>query len=222
MKWMKQAVKQFVTAAMALCLLLPCGIQASAASLQTPGWMEVWGSTRTGSVIAQLEKDQFTAEIKVDGMDGIVDLVRSNGKMYMKATKLDGTEVMTLLIRDGSAYQLDSAKKVAVRIGDESAAYGALGLTENTITRSLSTGKATGYTSTKKTINGKTYDAEVFDMMLDGKPVEMTYCYEGGTLRYLITQVNGKKASMEYRMVSDKVDESLLRIPKGYTIQNAK
>lgn len=219
MKSMKQAVKQFMTAAMALCLLLPCGIQASAASLKTPGWMEEWGGTRTGSVIAQLEKDQFTAQIKIDGVDSVTDLVRSNGKMYIKTTKTDGTEVATLLVRDGSTYQLDKKQKLAIRLGDESVAYNAIGLSEEAITRSLSTGTATGYSTTKKTINGKTYDAEVFKMKLDGKPVEMVYCYDNGTLRYLITQVDGKKASMEYCFVSDKVDESLLKIPKGYTIQ---
>ena len=53
---------------------------------------------------------------------------------------------------------------------------------------------------------------------LDGKPVEMTYCYDGGALRYLITRVGGKQASLEYLSVSDKVDESLLKMPEGYTV----
>ena len=53
---------------------------------------------------------------------------------------------------------------------------------------------------------------------LDGKPVEMTYCYDGGALRYLITRVGGKQASLEYLSVSDKVDESLLKLPEGYTV----
>ena len=85
--------------------------------------------------------------------------------------------------------------------------------------KSLAAGKATGFANAKKTVNGKTYDAEVFDMTLDGKPVEMTYCYDAnGVLRYLITRIGGKQASMEYRSVSDKVDESLLEIPAGYTV----
>ena len=218
MKWMKQTVRTIAAAAMALCLLLPGSVRAAATSLQTPGWMETWSSTRTASVIAQLEKDQYTAEIKVDGIDGIVDLVRSNGKMYMKAIKPDGTVVLTLLIRDGSTYQLDSARKLAIRLGDEEAAYKAIGLSENVIEKSLSTGKAEGYTATKKTIGNKTYDAEVFDMKMDGKSLEMTYCYEGDTLRYLITQSGGKSTTMEYRSVSDKVDESQLSIPAGYTV----
>ena len=68
-------------------------------------------------------------------------------------------------------------------------------------------------------MNGKTYDAEVFEMTLDGKAVEMTYCYDtNGALRYLITRIGGKQASMEYRSVSDKVDENLLEIPAGYTV----
>lgn len=218
MKWMKQAVKKVAAAAMALCLLLPCGVQASATSLQTPSWMEVWNKTRTASVIAQLEKDQFTAQIKVDGVNGVVDLTRSNGKMYMKATRLDGTEVLTLLIRDGSTYQLDHDRKLAIYLGDEASAYKAIGLSENIIEHSLSTGKAEGYTSAKKTINGKTYDAEVFDMRMDGKALQMTYCYENDTLRYLITQSGSKTSSLEYCSVSDKVDESLLKIPEGYTV----
>lgn len=218
MKWMKYAAKRMVTAAMALCLLLPCAVPASAATLQTPVWMQAWANTRTASVIAQLEKDQFTAEMKVDGVDGKLDMVRSNGKMYLKASALDGTEKLTILVKDGSAYQLDHSRKLAIRLGDESAAYKAIGLNELAVEKSLSTGKATGFTSTKKTVHGKSYDAEVFDMTLDGKPVEMTYCYDGDVLRYLITNVNGKQASMEYVSVSDKVDESLLTIPKDYTI----
>jgi len=219
MKWMKQAAKYLATAGLAACLLLACAAPASAASLQTPVWMQAWADTRTGSVIGQLEKDQFTAEIKVDGMNGVVYLVRSNGKMYWKASKLDGTEVLCLLVRDGSAYQLDHTRQLAIRLGDESAAYSMIGISEQAVEQSLSTGKATGFTSKKKTVNGLTYDAEVFDMQLDGKPVEMTYCYDNnGVLRYLITNVNGKQASMEYRKVSDKVDESLLKIPAGYTV----
>ena len=37
-------------------------------------------------------------------------------------------------------------------------------------------------------------------------------------LRYLITRVGGKQASLEYLSVSDKVDESLLKMPEGYTV----
>ena len=152
-------------------------------------------------------------------MNGTVELVRDNGKMYWKAEKLDGTEVLCLLVRDGSAYQLDHSRKLAIRLGDESAAYSMIGLSEEAMEKSLATGKATGFANAKKTVNGKTYDAEVFDMTLDGKAVEMTYCYDtNGALRYLITRIGGKQASMEYRSVSDKVDESLLEIPAGYTV----
>ena len=35
---------------------------------------------------------------------------------------------------------------------------------------------------------------------------------------FLFTRIGGKQASMEYRSVSDKVDESLLEIPAGYTV----
>lgn len=218
MRSMKHLVKQIFAAALALCLLLPCAVPASAA-LETPEWMQVWGGTRTGSVVAQLEKDQFTAEMTVDGVDGVVEMVRSKGRMYLKAFKPDGTPVLTLLLRDGSAYQLDSSRKLAIRLGDESAAYAALGINDKTVERSLTTGKATGFANAEKTIDGKTYDAEVFQMQLDGKPVEMTYCYDkDGVLRCLITRVGGKQASMEYREVSDKVDESLLQIPRGYTV----
>ena len=218
MKCIKRAAKHILTAGLALCLLLPCAVPASAA-LETPDWMQVWGGTRTGSVIAQLEKDQFTAEMTVDGVDGVVEMVRSKGRMYLKASKPDGTPVLTLLLRDGSAYQLDSSRKLAIRLGDESAAYAALGINDKTVERSLATGKATGFANTEKTVDGKTYDAEVFQMQLDGKPVEMTYCYDkDGVLRCLITRVGGKQASMEYREVSDKADESLLKIPKGYTV----
>lgn len=219
MKWMKQAARHLAAMAAALCLLLPCAVPASAETLQTPVWMQVWSSTRTAGVIGQLEKDQFTATIRVGEMNGTVELVRDSGKMYWKAEKLDGTEVLCLLVRDGSAYQLDHSRKLAIRLGDESAAYSMIGLSEEAVEKSLSTGKATGFANAKKTVNGKTYDAEVFDMTLDSKPVEMTYCYDsGGVLRYLITRVGGKQASMEYRAVSDKVDESLLEIPEGYTV----
>lgn len=217
MKWTKQAAKHLVTAVLALCLLLPCGVRASA--LQTPVWMQAWAGTRTSSVIGQLEKDEFTAQMKVDGVDTVLDMVRCDGKMYLKASKQDGTGALTLLVRDGSAYQLDAGRKLAIRLGDESAAYAALGLSETTVEKSLSTGKATGFAAAQKTVHGKTYDAEVFDMTLDGKPVEMTYCYDSsGVLRYLITRVGGKQAAMEYTSVSDKVDESLLEIPEGYTV----
>ena len=93
-----------------------------------------------------------------------------------------------------------------------------MGLSETVVAKSLSTGSATSFAEAKKTVHGKTYDAEVFDMTLDGKPVEMTYCYDGGALRYLITRVGGKQASLEYLSVSDKVDESLLKLPEGYTV----
>ena len=55
-------------------------------------------------------------------------------------------------------------------------------------------------------------------MQLDGKALEMTYCYEGDALRYLITKSGGKSSTMEYLSVSDKADESLLQIPAGYTV----
>ena len=71
MKCLKQAAKRIVTAGLTLCLLLPCSVPASAA-LQTPAWMQAWANTRTAGVIAQLEKDQFTAKIKVDGVEGIL------------------------------------------------------------------------------------------------------------------------------------------------------
>lgn len=217
MKCLKQAAKRIVTAGLTLCLLLPCSVPASAA-LQTPAWMQAWANTRTAGVIAQLEKDQFTAKIKVDGVEGILDMVRSSGNMYLKAEEQDGTEKLTLLALDGKAYQLDSARKLAICLGDEAAAYKAMGLSETVVAKSLSTGSATGFAEAKKTVHGKTYDAEVFDMTLDGKPVEMTYCYDGGALRYLITRVGGKQASLEYLSVSDKVDESLLKMPEGYTV----
>ncbi len=219
MKWMKQAARNLVAMAAALCLLLPCAVPASAESLQTPVWMQAWGGTRTAGVVGQLEQDRFTATIRVGEMNGTVELVRDNGKMYWKAEKLDGTEVLCLLVRDGSAYQLDHSRKLAIRLGDESAAYSMIGISEEAVEKSLATGKAAGFANAKKTVNGKTYDAEVFEMTLDGKAVEMTYCYDtNGALRYLITCIGGKQASMEYRSVSDKVDESLLEIPAGYTV----
>lgn len=199
MKWMKHAARNLAAMAAALCLLLPCAVPASAESLQTPVWMQAWSDTRTAGVIGQLEEDCFTATIRVGEMNG--------------------TEVLCLLVRDGSAYQLDHSRKLAIRLGDESAAYSMIGLSEEAMEKSLATGKATGFANAKKTVNGKTYDAEVFDMTLDGKSVEMTYCYDtNGALRYLITRIGGKQASMEYRSVSDKVDESLLEIPAGYTV----
>lgn len=218
MRCIKRAANRILTAGLALCLLLPCAAPAATA-LETPDWMLVWSHTRTSSVIAQLEKDQFTAEITVDGVNGVVEMVRSNGKMYLKASKPDGTQVLTLLLREGAAYQLDSSRRLAIHLGDENAAYAALGISGQTVERSLATGKATGFAKAEKTVDGKTYDAEIFRMQLDGKPVEMTYCYdENGTLRCLITSVGGKQASMEYREVSDEVDESLLELPEGYTV----
>ena len=106
MRCIKRAANRILTAGLALCLLLPCAAPAAAA-LETPDWMLVWSHTRTSNVIAQLEKDQFTAEITVDGVNGVVEMVRSNGKMYLKASKPDGTQVLTLLLREGAAYQLD-------------------------------------------------------------------------------------------------------------------
>ena len=161
MKWMKHAARNLAAMAAALCLLLPCAVPASAESLQTPVWMQAWGDTRTAGVIGQLEEDCFTATIRVGEMNGTVELVRDNGKMYWKAEKLDGTEVLCLLVRDGSAYQLDHSRKLAIRLGDESAAYSMIGLSEEAMEKSLATGKATGFANAKKTVNGKTYDAEV-------------------------------------------------------------
>ena len=112
MRCIKRAANRILTAGLALCLLLPCAAPAAAA-LETPDWMLVWSDTRTSSVIAQLEKDQFTAEITVDGVNGVVEMVRSNGKMYLKASKPDGTQVLTLLLREGAAYQLDSSRRLA-------------------------------------------------------------------------------------------------------------
>ena len=169
MKWMKQAARNLVAMAAALCLLLPCAVPASAESLQTPVWMQAWGGTRTAGVVGQLEQDRFTATIRVGEMNGTVELVRDNGKMYWKAEKLDGTEVLCLLVRDGSAYQLDHSRKLAIRLGDESAAYSMIGISEEAVEKSLATGKAAGFANAKKTVNGKTYDAEVFEMTLDGK-----------------------------------------------------
>ena len=150
MKCLKQAAKRIVTAGLTLCLLLPCSVPASAA-LQTPAWMQAWANTRTAGVIAQLEKDQFTAKIKVDGVEGILDMVRSSGNMYLKAEEQDGTEKLTLLVLDGKAYQLDSARKLAICLGDEAAAYKAMGLSETVVAKSLSTGSATGFAEAKKT-----------------------------------------------------------------------
>ena len=56
MKWMKQAARNLVAMAAALCLLLPCAVPASAESLQTPVWMQAWGGTRTAGVVGQLEQ----------------------------------------------------------------------------------------------------------------------------------------------------------------------
>ena len=157
MKCLKQAAKRIVTAGLTLCLLLPCSVPASAA-LQTPAWMQAWANTRTAGVIAQLEKDQFTAKIKVDGVEGILDMVRSSGNMYLKAEEQDGTEKLTLLVLDGKAYQLDSARKLAICLGDEAAAYKAMGLSETVVAKSLSAGSATGFAEAKKTVHGKTYE----------------------------------------------------------------
>ena len=157
MKWMKQAARNLVAMAAALCLLLPCAVPASAESLQTPVWMQAWGGTRTAGVVGQLEQDRFTATIRVGEMNGTVELVRDNGKMYWKAEKLDGTEVLCLLVRDGSAYQLDHSRKLAIRLGDESAAYSMIGISEEAVEKSLATGKAAGFANAKKTVNGKTY-----------------------------------------------------------------
>ena len=231
MKWMKQAARNLVAMAAALCLLLPCAVPASAESLQTPVWMQAWGGTRTAGVVGQLEQDRFTATIRVGEMNGTVELVRDNGKMYWKAEKLDGTEVLCLLVRDGSAYQLDHSRKLAIRLGDESAAYSMIGISEEAMEKSLATGKAAGFANAKKTVNGKTYDAEVFELRGEGieifkrdfplTPEEIharTGTHAGSRQRLAFTRIGGKQASMEYRSVSDKVDESLLEIPAGYTV----
>ena len=81
----------------------------------------------------------------MDGVEGILDMVRSSGNMYLKAEEQDGTEKLTLLVLDGKAYQMDSARKLAICLGDEAAAYKAMGLSETVVAKSLSTGSATGF-----------------------------------------------------------------------------
>ncbi|MBQ9996444.1 MAG: hypothetical protein IJP32_08745, partial [Clostridia bacterium] len=61
-------------------------------------------------------------------------------------------------------------------------------------------------------INGKTYDTE--EWIIDD--VATTMCFDGGDLKYIITNPDGTEAFLEILSYSKDVDESLFEIPTDY------
>lgn len=61
-------------------------------------------------------------------------------------------------------------------------------------------------------IDGKTYDYEQFTV----DDATVRYCFEGGTLKYMLTSKDGKDSRLEVIALMDSVPDNIYDIPAGY------
>ncbi|MEA4921904.1 MAG: hypothetical protein VB031_00905 [Eubacteriaceae bacterium] len=138
-----------------------------------------------------------------------MDFQIKGDKLYADAT-VDDQHVIAL--DDGEDfYALMPDTKVGYKTDDDT-----LGLEDSMeemadISDDINKSKCTEGT---KEIDGKTYDTEEFANEDDSA----IFCYDGDTLCYIIAKNDSTETQMKVNAIDNKVDESLFKVPSGYSI----
>ena len=152
---------------------------------------------------------RYTADVG-GGMAEVINTVAVAGDKLYSDIKSDTMHMATLQL-DGKAYSLLHDQKTYMELAPGNG-------TDKMINPAAYIGSAEslpdgGYQTGETEINGESCHFEEFTVP-DGK---ITYCFSGGSLRYIIPSYGSTRTEMEVIEVSDSVLATHFTIPEGYT-----
>lgn len=207
-KMFKKIIAMVVTVAVALSLTACSGGSSSPYNIkEIDGLSDTLKGTNTAKVISVLQSGTFTMEISSSNEGSIYFAVDGN-KMYTKITVADTDDAtsqeLQTLVADGYMYFIDDETKTYAKIESS-------GSTDMPSVLSIDEEMLANATLTKetKTIDGKTYQTET----MKHEDTSTTFCFDSDNkLAYISADEDSKVV-----IFSMTVDESLFKVPDGYT-----
>ncbi|MEA4911786.1 MAG: hypothetical protein VB092_04110 [Oscillospiraceae bacterium] len=219
---MKKILAIFLSALLILCLaacggktdpVAPDGGAADTggadASQQTGGAeLSAWLKTKTGKYYSQFLDGKMYMEYEIEYAGTVTTVISAtSGARTYSESMVNGQSVGVSIMDGEYLYSIDHASKIVVKMS--------LKATGQEIARTMieeGDVDPANMQSGTRTIDGKTYDTEAWDM--DG--AKSVLCFDGDKLAYMIGEYGGEETVMKILKTSDQVDESLFDIPADY------
>lgn len=210
MKFCKKLCAYLLTAALAVTTLA-----AGVCAAEVPESLKPWLNSKTGKAMAQMAGEKAYIEMSVGGET--VTTARSGGKSYTCIQLPDDGGKYVTIVRDGYTYEILSMPSLVLKSQNETAPLD-VGLGE---VKDVVEAEGVSYTITpaQQKVGDKVYDAEILTLTQGEVSSAITYCFEGDTLRYVVTKDSeGAESITEYKKISTDVDESLFELPAGVPV----
>lgn len=167
------------------------------------------GDTKVMSYFTEvLSGGSYTMETKMD-FDGVttVILTANDGDNVYTKSEMDGQESI-FIIKDDYQYLLDPATKTCIKMpaADMEDVQKLFDDSMDTYTVAIDAGNVD--------IAGKTYSYEEYSV----EGMTAKYCFDGDTLKYIITELEGQTITQEILRLEKGADKSLFEVPSDYTI----
>lgn len=203
MKLNKKLVSLLVAAVMAV-MLMPVCMAAEGDSITTR-------VTNALNVRASADLYEEVATTTPDGNTQTMTMARSGGNAYIKMTLPDVGDLVYVL-KDGQGYLLDAGSKVAIQGAAPTVKL-------ETVEASGESGQTIPGVETRLNVNGQDYDALSYTAAReDGQNVTLSYCVEGDTLKYTVTDTPEGRTVTEFRVITTNVDQNLFNVPADYQV----
>lgn len=167
-----------------------------------------WMKTKTGKFYSQFTSGQMTIEYQMESDGQLIRMKNASkdGKMFIE--NYEGDEAVACSVIEGETmYIIDHSNKMIIQMGLQQD----LVTVANSVIEESDIDMSELKEGTRE-IDGKTYDTE--EWIIDD--VATTMCFDGGDLKYIITNPDGTEAFLEILSYSKDVDESLFEIPTDY------
>lgn len=210
MKFCKKLGAFLLTAALAVTTLA-----AGASAAEVPENMQAWVNSKTGKALQQMAGDKLYVEMSVGGET--VTTARSDGKSYTCIQMPEDGGKYVTIARDGYTYEILDSLPFVLKSENETAAVDAsLGDVQDVVAEET---VSYNITPTQQKVGETVYDAEILTLTQGEVSSDVTYCFEGNTLKYIVTKDDeGGENIVEYKMISNEVDESLFELPAGVPV----
>ena len=170
-------------------------------------------TTRVVNALNQRSSAELYEEVTTttpDGASQTMTMARSGGNAYIKM-ELANVGELVYILKDGEGYLLDTTAKLAVKstapkitVSDESAQESA---------------ETVQGVETRLNVNGQEYDALSYTVTSeDGQTATISYCVDGDTLKYTVTDAPEGRTITEFKVITTSVDQNLFNVPADYQV----
>lgn len=192
-------------------------LSAVMAVMMVPLCMAAEGDSITTRVINAMnmrtgtELYEEVATTTPDGATQVMTMARSGSNAYIKMTIPEGGDLVYIL-KDGQGYLLDVGSKLAIQSAAPT-------LNTEAVQTSAEPAQTVEGVENRVNVNGQDYDALSYTVTNDnGQTTTLSYCVEGDTLKYTVTDTPEGRTVTEFRVITTSVDPSLFNVPADYQV----